>query len=522
MSRMACIRYVYACFGMMFMWQYFHHVNIANLLTSTVFGNPVFCFELNSNQGTLAWYGAVLVVALVAMIATGKNALKWSSRLNVSFSVLVVALTVMNTALSATSFFICRAVAMVALLMAMSISFLGLVISWGQWCSIAGNGYSKKVMYVTCMSVVLNFIVSSLLREIPYCESTVTILAPLISSIFLVFAKAAPASSPHDQKTGENAPYFAMPRLRLVLIVTLVVLLIAATCAIGLYEVVIVRGSPTNVLLKHAITIGELMVIMLLCLRTAGVERFSFVGWAILVGYFILGLVMLAFAPAVLCMDIGYASVVATRSCLEVFIFLNLICQLPLARVPWGLCALLVAPVSVSYIVGYGLLPDILVNCHIATVDTMARAMLLIASLTVLGILGVTIAIALGGMGASKASSSDPSDRGKANPKGIQKDSCSLETLPNIKTCMTTRSVLPNTVSDEQILSKVAFLATDYGLTPREKDVAILVFKGYSVKHIAETLVVSVSTVQSHMRNLYRKLDIHCRQDLIEMIEREV
>ena len=48
------------------------------------------------------------------------------------------------------------------------------------------------------------------------------------------------------------------------------------------------------------------------------------------------------------------------------------------------------------------------------------------------------------------------------------------------------------------------------GLTPRERDVVRLLARGCSYARIGERLGVSLHTVTSHIKNLYRKLDVHC------------
>jgi DNA-binding NarL/FixJ family response regulator len=48
-------------------------------------------------------------------------------------------------------------------------------------------------------------------------------------------------------------------------------------------------------------------------------------------------------------------------------------------------------------------------------------------------------------------------------------------------------------------------------LTPREEQVLSLVAKGKSDKDIAEALQIAKATVQQHLRNIYRKLDVHNR-----------
>lgn len=64
-------------------------------------------------------------------------------------------------------------------------------------------------------------------------------------------------------------------------------------------------------------------------------------------------------------------------------------------------------------------------------------------------------------------------------------------------------------------------LVHEYALTKRETDVLRLLAKGYSVKGIAEKLVVSENTVKFHRSNIYQKLGINSRQSLIDMIEKK-
>jgi DNA-binding CsgD family transcriptional regulator len=51
-------------------------------------------------------------------------------------------------------------------------------------------------------------------------------------------------------------------------------------------------------------------------------------------------------------------------------------------------------------------------------------------------------------------------------------------------------------------------------LTPREREIALLAAAGCSSREIADRLVVSVRTVDNHLRNAYRKLGVTRRQDL--------
>ena len=68
----------------------------------------------------------------------------------------------------------------------------------------------------------------------------------------------------------------------------------------------------------------------------------------------------------------------------------------------------------------------------------------------------------------------------------------------------------------DALCQRIGELAAEYGLTPRETEIALLTAQGFSGTYIAEQLVVSNSTVRFHQQNLYRKLDVHSRDEFIE------
>ena len=69
--------------------------------------------------------------------------------------------------------------------------------------------------------------------------------------------------------------------------------------------------------------------------------------------------------------------------------------------------------------------------------------------------------------------------------------------------------------------SRIDNYTVKYGLTPREVEVAFLTAQGFSCGYIAEKLVVSESTVRFHQKNLYRKFDVHSRNEFIEFVRSE-
>ena len=49
----------------------------------------------------------------------------------------------------------------------------------------------------------------------------------------------------------------------------------------------------------------------------------------------------------------------------------------------------------------------------------------------------------------------------------------------------------------------------------------VYAFKGYSLQRVSELDTVSMNTVKSHWKNVYRKLGVHTRQELIDLVERD-
>ncbi|WP_139651931.1 helix-turn-helix transcriptional regulator [Raoultibacter phocaeensis] len=63
-------------------------------------------------------------------------------------------------------------------------------------------------------------------------------------------------------------------------------------------------------------------------------------------------------------------------------------------------------------------------------------------------------------------------------------------------------------------------LAVHYALSKRETDVFKLLAQGRSQPYIREALFLSKNTVSTHIRHIYRKLDIHSKEELIDMLDR--
>ena len=76
--------------------------------------------------------------------------------------------------------------------------------------------------------------------------------------------------------------------------------------------------------------------------------------------------------------------------------------------------------------------------------------------------------------------------------------------------------------SDSGVPTVLAALADGHGLSERESEVLGLLYRGNTQKKIAEHLFLSVSSVQTYAKSLYRKLGVHSRQELIDMVNEAV
>ena len=69
---------------------------------------------------------------------------------------------------------------------------------------------------------------------------------------------------------------------------------------------------------------------------------------------------------------------------------------------------------------------------------------------------------------------------------------------------------------------KCDVVAEQYGLSKRQKEVLSLLARGRNADYITEKLVISPHTAKAHTYNIYLKLDVHSRQELMDLVENTV
>ena len=65
----------------------------------------------------------------------------------------------------------------------------------------------------------------------------------------------------------------------------------------------------------------------------------------------------------------------------------------------------------------------------------------------------------------------------------------------------------------------VVAVAGAFDLSPIDTEVITLFSKGRSAARIQEELFISKGTVSTHLRHIYQKMDVHSKQELLDVIE---
>lgn len=70
----------------------------------------------------------------------------------------------------------------------------------------------------------------------------------------------------------------------------------------------------------------------------------------------------------------------------------------------------------------------------------------------------------------------------------------------------------------ELLEMRCAALAGEYGLSERETEIVALLAQGRDVPYISEALFVSKNTVHTHCKNVYKKMGVHGKQELLSVL----
>lgn len=517
--------------GMSFFWQFLRDANSMTLFVPCA----PFGASLSPRMLVLAFYALALVsVCVLSASPRVRSALVRPAPLAV-LGVLATALGAGVHAADAFGWAAGMAVAAVQLAEAclLALLFAALTAFWAGVCSEMMEGGDQRATWGVLGSSLASLVFSFALFTLMPVKSLFPLAIPLAAALLAaLYGFRFSGRAGGDGRGGENAAgcdresrrratarsaqtasggralRLWRPAPAQALFAVLVGVLVISTCAKGMYDVLVAGSIDTSMQLKHFITIAELAAIMLVCLCAAGVERLAFLGWAVLTGGLVTGLALMSFTGSVTIMQVGLGTVAAARTCCEAFVFILVASRGAGGRAPRLALRAFAVPELVACLVGYGLLPAALIAAGSEGVGALvgfvsvglgvavvACAFLLMASFALRGLDGRGDA----GAGAQRVDAAAGVDAGADVPGRVLADRASGDR--------------------GEVAGRIEALGERCGLTPREREVAAYVFRGYSAKRIAEIDCVSLNTVQTHTRNVYRKLGVHSRQDLIDLVE---
>lgn len=472
--------------GMAFFWQFFRHANLANL-----FSLQALNLSAEVEFWVPAYYGALLLLAIAALssVAMRKSRKRYSAfavsaLASVAAGMLLVFkfASTMDGGLLSGLGFVAEAV--------FAASFVALAVAWFDCCRSLAQLDIKSVVYCLCVSSLVSLVISFGLFSLSPVPEIFPVMVPLASAVPLACAQRAMAASSIAAVRGEASRESKRKSLAMAprgLIPVLVVLLFVAVCVKGMYDTLVANSSESGLYLKHFITIVELACIMAICLFAVKMEKVAFLGWFVLVGGLVSGLVMVSLSDSDLFLQVGLGTITAARTCFEVFVFSLVVGAMGKYGSARAVLLLLIIPESVSCLLGYFVIPEVLLTAQLSVLPTVGFISL------GLGIAVAVCSFLVASFFALKGLDAVASDSVKDEHKSEKVEPHSEDRLDRI--------------------------AEEHGLTRREREIAGYVFRGYSAKRIAELQYLSLNTVQSHTRNLYRKIDIHSRQELIDLVD---
>jgi DNA-binding CsgD family transcriptional regulator len=359
------------------------------------------------------------------------------------------------------------------------------------WGIFLGSSTASNTGLISAISFSISFIVSTTTLLPQPLNYALVVFCPLLCGLclFLMPHGEAVSSLRKDSSIGFKDPLF-------ILVLILVLSLMLGSIIRGVFSMgVLDYGTAPVGGLRQALSIIlslSLVVALVLSKRIEGI--FSII-WLLFMLLFFVGLFAVAgfsddWRPA------GGEVIIMSRTFLGFFLWVTLLRVSQAKRMPvaplLSLCFLLTEACS-------GLLSNMVVPLVFSADTTLDPAFLtalsLVMALVLLASSFIYFAVQVSQIGTF-------SYKALELPESLPAD----DEVPLVN----------QTLNREKIC---ADLARQHGLTKREQEILVLLSGGHSVKRIAEILVITPATVQTHCKSVYSKMEIHTRQAIIDRIE---
>ncbi len=403
---------------------------------------------------------------------------------------------------------------MVGSVLCAAVAFLALTFAWFNEC-VAAQG--RNILFYLALSFFLSFVLS-LTSLLP---TPASLALPLLS--WIVSGAAYAAYQPAPTSVGSTAALGTRPNTGLSLglgkdTISGLVILLVAFLVIGalvrgfLYSGTVSYSPSQGTYSRRALSLVLALIIVVIAYRADAGKPPLFRLWALVSLIFFGGLFLVgslySFMP-----ELASGVVISGRTFVTLFLWVALmiaIRQKGLALVPTlGFLFILVECVS-----GF---------CSYFVAPSIARAIDLPASAYLPPFALLMAFILIASTLAFLALTADKGARDTAEGQAAKAGGAGAGTSGNANGSAGAVTA-PGTDASDPLSREVvcALLGEQHGLTEREVEVMVGFSQGNSLRKVAESLFISMSTAQTHVKSLYRKLGIHSKQELIDLVSTQM
>lgn len=238
---------------------------------------------------------------------------------------------------------------------------------------------------------------------------------------------------------------------------------------------------------KHLATIAEILLFVMVLYVSRDARKALYAGWLLFSGLFLAGVAMLGLAGSGV-VGAGVVLSTAARGCFELLLFV--LAMMLTGRFSPCRCIVLsfLVPEVVASVASRGLLPWAFSQMGLTFSGYIPLVSLVLSALMIVGV-GLLLVVEL-----FSRIGREPSDR-----RGQDAE------------------IRPESASERQDAAGDLF-----GLSPAERRIAGYLMRGYTAEGIAEQEHLSVNTVRTHIKNIYRKSGVHSRQEFIDVVDGKV
>ena len=292
-------------------------------------------------------------------------------------------------------------------------------------------------------------------------------------------------------------------KLPIVLLALFGAFLIVGAVLVGLFHFKAAGPRLVERLICAGVVIVVAITLLIASRRAHQLNHILQSGWLLLALLFFIGMIMML-APDNRFSLQGSALVQACLGCFELFLWFILAMDV----IRYRLSTMLVFGLAFAFFkalpncIGKYVIPNQILT--VGTSDDMIDSIILIALAMLL-----VMTFMLLGRRSFMQSSTDVATVGSA---AIVQDSPMATSAAHANRAQASSALL------DAFQKTTNAIAEKAGLTERELDVMRLIAKGYSYQAIADELCISLSTVQGHTKNVYRKLGVHSKQEVISYV----